>query len=334
MLYNYCMNRYYATFASGFQEVVEEILQKDFPQSKVIKLLDGAVIFECPNFPKLNFANNLFSVINTTNEKVGLNKFIGKLLLTRLDFNVKTKSEKTFRIVTSKQNQLVAVDNGLKLRLEQIISKQTGLKLNRLGADIEFWLLERSEGITLFLERLTKHKDYEKILNKGELHPPIAYILNYLSEPKKDEFYLDPFCGGGMLPLVRMQNFASAQVFANDISESAIGQLKQKQQKDNKLSEMKISNEDFFKYNFNGMVFDKIVTDPPWGKFDTDINIEEFYKEYFIKTEKLLKKNGILVLLTARDIDIIKFANGFKVLTKLDVLISGKKANVYKMIKL
>ena len=324
--------RYYATFASGFQDAVKEILKCTLPQCKIINLLDGAVIFEHPNVPNLNFANNLFSVIDTTNDNKGLNDFTRKLLAKKLPLGA-AATKKTFRVVTSRQNQLVAVDNNLKQKLEQAIARQTGLELNRLGGDTEFWLLERSEGLTLFLQRLTRHKDFKKILNKGELHPPIAFMLNFLSEPKEAEFYLDPFCGGGMLPSVRARDFAPAQVFANDTDKNALLQLKQKQQNDRRLENIKVYNKDFFKCNFDGMIFDKIVTDPPWGKFDGNVNTDEFYERFFAKAAQLIKEDGILVLLTARDVEITKFADGFTTAMKLDVLISGKKACVYKMIK-
>jgi hypothetical protein len=60
--------KYYATFASGFQEVVKEILSKTLPQSKLVKILDGAVIFECPNFPNLNSVQTIIkSLISKSN---------------------------------------------------------------------------------------------------------------------------------------------------------------------------------------------------------------------------------------------------------------------------
>ena len=303
--------RYYATFASGFQEVVRDILQETLPKSKIIELLDGSVVFESSDAPNVKFANNLFQVIDIMTEIENLDDFIKKLLTKKLEFSEKPKSAKTFRIVTSKHNRLVAVDNTLKQKLEKVIARQTGMKLNRLGADVEFWLLERSEGLILFLQRLTKHKDWEKILNKGELQPPIAYMLNFLSETKQGELYLDPFCGSGALPKNRNTDFPKAKVIASDIAKGV----------------------DFFTHDF-GICFDKIVTDPPWGKFDTALDINQFYKNFFMKVAALLNKDGVLVLLTSRDIEINKFADGFKTAIKLDVLISGKKANIYKMKKL
>ena len=83
---------------------------------------------------------------------------------------------------------------------------------------------------------------------------------------------------------------------------------------------------------------DKIVTDPPWGLYeDIKMGIEEFYKLAIFKMNKVLKCNGIIVLLVSRQIDIEAVLNEFhdlRVLQNFNVLVSGKKANLIKLKKL
>jgi tRNA G10 N-methylase Trm11 len=78
------------------------------------------------------------------------------------------------------------------------------------------------------MKRLTRHTAYEKILNKGELHPEIAFLMNWLSEPDKNDIVLDPFCGSGSIPLKRILHFPTKQVFAFDCDKNMIGIVKKK----------------------------------------------------------------------------------------------------------
>jgi tRNA (guanine6-N2)-methyltransferase len=102
----------------------------------------------------------------------------------------------------------------LKTKIEKLISSQSKLKLNRSSSNTEFWILYRTEWFCYFLKRLSKHTAYEKILNKGELRPEIAFLMNWLSDPDKNDIVLDPFCGNGSIPIRRALNFPAKKIFA------------------------------------------------------------------------------------------------------------------------
>jgi tRNA G10 N-methylase Trm11 len=82
---------------------------------------------------------------------------------------------------------------------------------------------------------------------------------------------------------------------------------------------------------------DKIVTDPPWGEYEKlKMGINEYFYYILSKLEKALKNDGIIVMLAGREIDIVslvsKFAN-LLLLQNYNMLVSGKKANMAKIIK-
>ena len=80
---------------------------------------------------------------------------------------------------------------------------------------------------------------------------------------------------------------------------------------------------------------DKIVTDPPWGIFEnTGTDINDFYLKFLKLFLFIIKNDGIIVLLTARKEEfrntVSKFAQ-FTVIKEYNILVSGKKAAVYKI---
>lgn len=92
--------------------------------------------------------------------------------------------------------------------------------------------------------------------------------------------------------------------------------------------------ESVFEDNF----IDKIITDPPWGFYQhMDIDINVFYKKMLQEFYRILKPNGILVLLTARkkefENSLADCQNKYKLVDKYHILVSGKKAAIYKIIK-
>lgn len=228
---------------------------------------------------------------------------------------------RTFRVVTSKENQPVPVSQRLMIDVEKQINKSLGLKPDRSNPQIQFWFLTRSEGYGFFGIRLTQHSDYAKILSKGELRPEITNILCLLSEPKKSDIFLDPFAGSGAIALARA-DFPFTQIYAGDINP--------KNKHIQKMDATKLENLDH-------QSIDKIVTDPPWGFFDQKLDLTDLYTKALNSFYRVLKTGGVLVILVGDrpffEKLLEQFEDKFTLKQKLYTLVSGKKAGVYKLIK-
>lgn len=329
---------YFSTFISGLQEVIRDILSKTLDDVNIIGLYDGAVHYATAKpFGDIQFYcfNNTFRVIDvfkTTSAKP-IEAHLKKCTDSKIKFSDMSgvKNNKTFRIVTSYENNLIAIDNDLKSKMEKLIEYDTGLTLNRSIADTEYWYLYRSEKISYFMQRLTRHKAYNKKLKKGELSPELAYILNWISDPSETDIMIDPFCGHGSIPIQRMKHFKTKKIYAFDID----GSLSSDFSNGNNIIFKKIDIKKLADALFNGCA-DKIVTDPPWGLYK-DENITDLYNDMMKNFDSVLKKGGIAVILTARKnefIDILTKFDSFKLLNEYSILVSGKKAGVYKLMKI
>ncbi|HBU06548.1 MAG TPA: hypothetical protein DEB09_00515 [Candidatus Magasanikbacteria bacterium] len=335
---------YYSTFVSGFENAVKDFLIKSLDKTKIVLLLDGLVVYttttDVNKVKELRFVNNTFILIKEFSDKnLSLDLMLNELVNNaKLNIPVLSVRQKTFRIITSKENQLSAVDNTLLIKLEEKIKYFTKYRTNRKKPDIEFWILLRSEGRGFFGMRITHNHDSAKSLQQGELRPEVTNILCQLSDMNKTDVFLDPFVGSGAIPIERVKINKYTRVIATDNDKKLVNYLQTNVQRMNLKIEV---------YNGDALVLpsiannsiDKIVTDPPWGIFnkksESELNI--FYTQMLQSFFRVLKPGGVaVVLLGQRELflDLLKdFTDKFILEQNFSVLISGKKAGVYKIIK-
>lgn len=320
---------YFSTFISGFSPVIEAALISYTKNTVITKKLDGLVVYVTESPPShiitLPFFNNSFQLLQSANT-------LKPLLRQKFSQQAETwwsgaiSGEQTFRIIISKGNELISIQKQQLERLENIFSQTLRLKVDRANPDFEIWFLERSEGCAFCGIRLTKKPSTEKYLQKGELRPELAWLLCFLSEPSKTDIFLDPFAGYGSIPLARTQ-FPYKKIIASDKAIS--GKIKAK----SKIIETHIW--DAIHLRLAEHSIDKIVTDPPWGMFKNE-NIESLYQKMFLEFARVLKPNGILVILTAQKElteQLISENKAFLLQKKYSILVSGKKAGVYTLWK-
>ena len=345
------MYTYYSSFNTGTQKIIKDNLT----DCHIQKLMDGGILYTTSKTPeeveKIRFFNNTFLVIQTfentasksLEEIIDSTNLNDKTFLKVIKNDNKSKEKykrfKTFHIFSSNENQLVSVDKKVLGRFENKLEKISNLRVDfsKKITDFEFWFLKRSEDVAFFMLRLTKNK---KKLKDGELHIELCNILCLLSEPEQTDIVLDCFCGSGSIPLERSRICDYKGIFACDKDESSTKKLKEEIKKINnkKLNRsFFVKNLDFLKNNFDNDFFTKIITDPPWGFFEKIDNIEKFYLDSIGEMHRILKLNGLIVLLAANKEEMSNVLNNFKgkleLVDKFDILVSGKKASIYKIKK-
>ena len=340
------MSHFFGTFISGTGEIVRAMLEQRLKDSKILSLLDGAVEFETAvPYSDLNLFcfNNLFQVIyrGSLHEDKSLDGFLKKLLAEEKNWGELKKSSskiQTFRLVTSRQNQLTAVDSSLREKLEKLLGKRTGLRVNRSKPDTEFWVLSRSEGVAYFLQRLSKHTAYDKLLDPGELHPELAYMMCWLSSPKYTDVVLDPFCGYGAIPLQRSKRFPFEKLYAFDIADKPLARTKEKLPRKNPHIIVERRDALMLDKVLPPESVDAVITDPPWGIYqEVGMELGEFYRRMLLQFDTVLKSGGKLVLLTAGEKELFAAMESVPEISlrqEYHILVSGKKTGLYLLEKM
>lgn len=337
------MNSYFSTFITGFDKIISNELATHLKGVEILLLTDGLVVYKTTSslgeIKKLKFLNNSFVLLKKFDNVSGSSvKNIVKTLiqdknLTKVIRENFSKHEMKFRIRASIKNQFVAIDKNLLRTLEEKITRSVrNLRVDRSLPDIEFLITIRSEGFGLAGAQFTSRPNYEKTLEKGELYPELSYILCLISEPSKDDIFFDPFAGHGSIPAQRF-SFPYERIIVGEIDRDL--QLKLEKKFGKKVTVEPANALSLSMFNDNSI--DKIVTDPPWGLYDTEKDIPKFYVTALGEFNRILKKSGVMVILTAQkeltEELLVKFKDQLKLEEKYSTLVSGKKAGVYKISK-
>lgn len=345
--YKIMQNVYMSTYISGFSKVIEKILKQKIPDVIIVNNMDGAIIYKTNTNIKnidMPFFNNSFFVLayDQCNCKLDFNKSIQNLIF-KHNFPlgvtknfINPKKDKTFKILGIDKNQPTALDYKLVMNVEKKIHNSCKLSVAFRKHDLDFLFIRRTEGIILFLLKLTYNRITERKLNRGELRPELAYILSWLTEIQKSDVIMDPFCGYGAIPKAIVKNFSYNMLFASDLDKNLTDKLKLEYKNNKKnfyIKQRDALNLSYFENNF----IDKIVTDPPWNIFNTNnnINYQIFYEKVLNEFYRILKPHGICVVLMGniKDFECALNKVSFICDDKYCILVNGKKANVYKLIK-
>lgn len=336
------MNTYFSTFFTGFSELISKTLKTQLPDSNIIQLVDGLVVYSTTapseKINQLAFFNNNYLLLkqfnnikpkNVTAIMRNLLKSSEAIQCLKQSYNNKHLS---FRIRASVENQFASTDKGLLAALEgKITSAIPGLTINRSLPDFEILILLRSEGFALVGAQISKRPNYEKTLHKGELYPELAYLMCLISDPDENDIFLDPFAGYGAILNQRLQfPYKQLQAYEKDI-------LLTKQLINKFGTKVRVVTSDFFTSNiFVPGSITKIITDPPWGIFNSQINAVDFYMRMLTRFEQVLVPDGVAVVLTAQkellESLINRRSKKWILENKINTLVSGKKAGVYKLI--
>lgn len=338
--------QYLGLCVSGLEEVAANILCQRLKDLQDLRISGGAVGFSTDvpyNSLNLFCFNNLFQVVCSAPAaptKTGLERFLRGLPSARGDWAAcreHPKKFRTFRLVTSCQNQLVSMPKTVKTAVEQKLRVESGLAVDRSLPDSEFWAVVRSDGQAYLLKRLTRHRAYDKLLSPGELHPELAYLLCWLSEPRPGDVVVDPFCGYGSIPLQRCKRFSYAKLFAFD-SDSQMVEITREKLPARENIRVERKNVLTLSQRLPPESVDAFITDPPWGIYrEMELDLEEFYRLALGQMVRVLKPDGRIVLLTAAKAEqsrALEETPSLALTARYDILVSGKKAAVFVMEKM
>jgi 16S rRNA G966 N2-methylase RsmD len=340
------VNSYFSTITTGLEEVAETALKQRIRDVRIELLGDGLVLYQTASprreIQSLSFFSNTFILFRRfdhlpVNPAEAMLRHVtaDPTLANIIAPNVPDRPS-SFRLIF-REDRLVPVDNNRLCQLENRIAQIKQLSVNRRNPELEFWFLARREGFGVFGLRLTRHRDYAKLLEKGELRPELAAMMCLLAEPSRRDVFLDPFAGSGAIPLARVKVAAYTQVIGSDSNPHLVEKLRKRVRGINNKIEVHRWDALNLESLARGAV-DTIVTDPPWGlHVGTELNLRSFYEEMLGEFHRILRPEGFVVVLLAKkelfDEILEEWQDRFTLISKYDTLVSGPKAALYKLKK-
>lgn len=220
--------------------------------------------------------------------------------------------------------------------------------VHREKTKIDFWLDNRSIEDFRFLMSPLRIQDkfgkdfdlfkrsWRKAFVPAGINPSLAYVMCQLADLTKDDVLLDPFCGGGTIPITAYVNFKPKKVLAADISGKAIDITKLNVEVA-KIPSKKfvLIKSDVTKLKIPPKSVSKVITNMPFGiRVGTHEMNVRLYSNFREILEKILTQDGLALVLTAEKKLLREVMEGrFKVEEILPIDQGGLKPSVFKLTK-
>jgi len=337
---------YASSYISGFGKPIEAILKRHIKDVIIVKHFDGLIIYKTKqefSALRMPWFNNTYQVLAmaATDIKIPYETAVKKFMTKNepnfagISDNLNATKNKSFKILPFDSNSPTSIDFNIIKPLETKIKTNLKIKNEFRKHDLDIILSRRREGCFLLLLKLTYTRLTEKNLPNGALRPELCNILAQISDIKPTDIILDPFCGHGSIPKEIQKNLKYNMLFASDQDETLVANLKNEFKKNKKNLFIKQRDALNLSYFQNGF-FDEIITDPPWNAYNSkDEDFSIFYGKMLTEFHRILKPNGVCTVLMGNVTDFEKALKSvnFKILEKYHILVNGKKANVYKLVK-
>lgn len=138
---------------------------------------------------------------------------------------------------------------------------------------------------------------YRKNAIAASIHPSTAALIMEIASPylKENAQIMDPFCGVGTMLVERDERVPAREMYGTDIFGEAIAFARENTELAGK--HINFIHRDFmdFKHEYR---FDEIVTNMPLRGKKTKQEMDDFYRDFFMKTKEILAKEAILVIYT------------------------------------
>ncbi len=334
------MHKFFSTCAAGVETIADSMACDGIENYTALRVLPGALLYEADeDLPKLPVFQNTYLVIaeyraNDTMDKAALRVLRDRQALENANRAIRARRFSSFRYMFSDANKLSAVNGGTRASLEKAIS---GARVDRVSPETELLILKRSEGIVLFLLRLTKREGTEKTLARGELSPAVAACMAHLVRPTSGGVFLDPFSGHGAIAQARIAMGPAKRLLLSDNDPEMVKEMQSRKKLSKPNVEIRLADAmKMREWVAQGSV-SEISTDPPWGLFSPlPEPAPVFYQKMLAEFAWALAKGGRLCVLTA---DKISFEEAvaqnadFEFGARVDMLVNGKKAALYPAIR-
>lgn len=312
---------------AGFEGVVSRAARNELGRFRLASTSGGFVrgqtdapVRSLRNFP---CATNVFQVVATTPRTQGDRELstVAKILGSTPRPGWLPKAG-TVRLRVHEEGGFITTSTPVARKLEVAISAWSGLPISRAFATLEVWLLRRSREPEVFLTiKLTRG---ERPTRPGELRPEVCGALARVRNVAGARLVLDPFAGTGGIGIALVKAGAKAAIL-NDLRRPRPAEAGKA------LGKIRWVQGDFRDLDLDSGSIDAIVTDPPWGHFDSEVDVDAGYLDLGRLASRWLKPRGSLVVLTAAlesVIDQLFVQASLVEEERFPVLINGRKALV------
>lgn len=186
------------------------------------------------------------------------------------------------------------------------------------------------------VERNLSRPEWRKHLVPAGINPTLAHVMCAAANLQPDDILMDPFCGGGTIPITAILDFDVQKILCSDISSKAVNYTKQNfaEAKINK-NKYSVFISDIKRLRIQKNYLTKIVTNMPFGiRAGKHNNNIELYKTFINYCYSALDANGTVVALTTEKTLIIENIKGkFEIIKEIKIAQGGLYPSIFVLKK-
>lgn len=319
------MRRFFATFPAGAYDIVARDLKR-FKMSELVMREhdDSSLVFDTTltdeRIIEMRYFTNAYRVLDRAS-----------------DLDSSSLTGRFYQLTFLRNGQPESLPDHERESIEREIGSTFHLIKDAHKSRNNFVLIERANGSRFLTLRLSRAKFKRDDLEPGELRPELAHVLCVAARLSASHTVVDPFAGHGAIALEAVRGFGCRSVHASDI------ELDPARRRHDSI-DWHAADARALAYLHDAAV-DRIITDPPWGHHALDPAIAELYTGFAAEALRVLRPDGLLVVLTGLTDAADAFATAresnpdarttlFEPLGSWNVLVSGRSASILKYRKL
>lgn len=291
----------------GIEDVaIQEI--KEIAKIKAKKITDGRIVFETKQLKKLEKARTITKLYWL------LNHFKFKTLedIYKEAKKLKYEIKKSFVVRCCREGKHSFKSKDVEAKIGEIIFKKGNkVDLKKPETTIYVEIIDSNCFIGVLYKKDMQKRKYRLRHSAASINACLAAALIKIAQCKKNDKILDPFCKDGVIAIeAALQGIKNIYCFDESLNNIKNAKINAQ------LAKTKISFEkagiDWLDTKFKKNLIDRIITNPPFpAKHRNKAEVEKTTKELMHQAKYVLKKSGILVLISQNPEMINKHIKGF-----------------------
>jgi len=294
------------------EEIIELLKAKNFK-----KIIDGYVIFEAENYKNLRKALGIIKAMKLIDYFEFKNKDEIFERLSKIEFRIK----EPFVVRCTRYGEHEFNSRDIESGIGEIIfNKGYSVNLTNPKTIISVEIVNDFFFIGILIADHLNKRKYRLRRNNKAIDSVLANLLVRYSRLKEKELIVDPFCKDGVIPIEAAIYAKKAKIWGLDDNINNVRNAKIN-------AELAKVNIKILKYDVSwlGYLFkensvDKIVTNPPIPTKKLKENkLQPIYEEFFFQAKNILKKEGILLIVTQKPEFVKRFSRNLFLLEEKKV---------------
>ncbi|MDT2797865.1 class I SAM-dependent methyltransferase [Enterococcus cecorum] len=330
------MKHYFATVLPGLESLLKEEINVKLVRTKIVGTTRGKVFIKTTlnleQLKTLKLADNIYQVISQF--KIGFHrKDLQNLYkqIYQLDLKPFLKKGSFYVNVSRKGSHTYSRFEAGQKAMEGIKNRYPHRQIGTANShDMEFRLdIENSHAV--FSLKLTdatyRFRQNNKVFTAASLLPTVAHAMVWLSNPKKEDVFIDPCCGSGTILSERL-SYPFTYVGGGDIDKNTVSTAKMNL----KNSFAEVTQWDARELVFTDDSISKIVTNLPFGRqISFGAKTEEVNLAILTEIYRVLANEGTAVVLSEGWSKIVQEAKalGFSLIESYNLSLKGLHPTIY-----